>query len=532
MDKKDLKNILILLPISIFAFFSNIWVRPADIMEARNFITAREMIENNNYIIPTLNGFLRFEKPPLPTWFTAGIMKLTGNFTDEWVLRIPAAISGIVFIIFLYYFVKLITKDSQKSFITAFIGTTTFMIIKISNENSWDIYPYVFAFGTITFMIKGFYSQKIRDFFIGGTFLAASIMSKGPVGIYGLIIPFFISYGIVFEIKDYIKNSKKIIFMFLVGIILTSFWVLTVYTKYPKIFISVLKKEENTWTTKHTESFIYYMDYFIYMGIWIFFSFVSFIKIWSNRQGDDNKYSKFIFLWNIFIILFLSFIKMKKKRYGLPIYMTSSMEVGIICSYYYNKLWNELKKSDKILLFIQGVFIGVISFLIPFAVLIKGYMVGEIKPLYIFMLIIIFFPFGYISVKILKGKKEQLIKFAILGSGIFMLLINATTNWFFDRTLIRKANHMIEYQKIKLVRKNPPKYEIYAKDFEVEDVWRVGKKIQIFNEKNNNLPEQFIFFGEVSENLLKKYEIFKKEIYIKDDGYLAELNYLKKRGEV
>ena len=530
MDKKDLKNILILLPISIFAFFSNIWVRPADIMEARNFITAREMIENNNYIIPTLNGFLRFEKPPLPTWFTAGIMKLTGNFTDEWVLRIPAAISGIVFIIFLYYFVKLITKDSQKSFITAFIGTTTFMIIKISNENSWDIYPYVFAFGTITFMIKGFHSQKIRDFFIGGTFLAASIMSKGPVGIYGLIIPFFISYGIVFGIKDYTKNSKKIISMLFVGVILTSFWVLTVYTKYPEIFLSVLKKEENTWTTKHTESFIYYMDYFIYMGIWIFFSFVSFIKIWSNRQEEDNKYSKFIFLWNILVILFLSFIKMKKKRYGLPIYMTSIMEVGAICSYYYNKFWYELKKSDKILLYVQGIFMSIVSFAVPFIIFLKGYMYKEVGALYILMLLVIFIPFGYISAKSLINKKIWTIKFIILGSGVLMLVTNAATNWFFDRTFIKKTNNMIEYQKIKLVRENPPKYEIYAENFEIEDVWRVGKKIKNL-EKENELPKEFIFFGEMPKEISEEYETLKKEIYVKDDGHLAELNYLKRRGE-
>ena len=166
LDKKDLKNILILFPISIFAFFSNIWVRPADLMEARNFITAKEMIENDNFIIPTLNGFLRFEKPPLPTWFTAFVMKATGNFTDEWVLRIPAALTGITFIFLLYYFVKILTKNSRKSFITAFVGTTTFMLIKIGNENAWDIYPYVFAFGCITFLVKGFLTEKIKDFFI------------------------------------------------------------------------------------------------------------------------------------------------------------------------------------------------------------------------------------------------------------------------------------------------------------------------------------------------------------------------------
>ena len=47
-------------------------------MEARNFITAKEMIETNNFIVPTLSGFLNDLKVP-PTWFTAFVMKITGN---------------------------------------------------------------------------------------------------------------------------------------------------------------------------------------------------------------------------------------------------------------------------------------------------------------------------------------------------------------------------------------------------------------------------------------------------------------------
>lgn len=155
MEKQEKKYLLILTFTSIIAFFSNLWVRPADLMEARNFITAREMILNDNYIIPTLNGILRFEKPPLPTWFTAFIMNLTGNIKDETILRIPVALCGILFVFLLYYFVKNITENRLQSFITAFIGSTTFMIIKVGNENTWDLYTYVFAFGAITFLLKG-----------------------------------------------------------------------------------------------------------------------------------------------------------------------------------------------------------------------------------------------------------------------------------------------------------------------------------------------------------------------------------------
>ena len=155
MDKQERKYLIILAFISMVAFFSNLWVRPADLMEARNFITAREMIQNDNYIIPTLNDFLRFEKPPLPTWVTALVMNITGNVKDEYILRIPVALCGILFIYLLYYFVKITTENKLQSFITAFIGSTTFMIIKIGNENTWDLYTYVFAFGAILFFIRG-----------------------------------------------------------------------------------------------------------------------------------------------------------------------------------------------------------------------------------------------------------------------------------------------------------------------------------------------------------------------------------------
>ncbi|HNQ27790.1 MAG TPA: glycosyltransferase, partial [Aquaticitalea sp.] len=41
---------------------------PVSIMEARNFITAREMVDDGNWLLTTMNGEARYEKPPLPTW--------------------------------------------------------------------------------------------------------------------------------------------------------------------------------------------------------------------------------------------------------------------------------------------------------------------------------------------------------------------------------------------------------------------------------------------------------------------------------
>ncbi|WP_294664576.1 glycosyltransferase family 39 protein, partial [uncultured Fusobacterium sp.] len=205
MSKEDRKYILIIFFLSILSFFSNLWVKSADLMEARNFITAREMVQSGNWMIPTLNGSLRFEKPPLPTWITAGMMKIFHNTTDEYLLRIPVAVISVILIFLIYYLIKLFTEKSFYSFITSFVALSTFMIIKTGNENSWDIYSYVFAFGAVVFLVSGMKKEKTVDFIISGIFLAASVLSKGPVALYGIILPFFIAYGYIYGMEKYKK---------------------------------------------------------------------------------------------------------------------------------------------------------------------------------------------------------------------------------------------------------------------------------------------------------------------------------------
>ena len=71
-DKKGFHFLFIGI-ICFFTFFIHNPVIYPDIMESRNLVTAREMVEYNNWLVPTMNGDLRLEKPPLPTWVAAGM---------------------------------------------------------------------------------------------------------------------------------------------------------------------------------------------------------------------------------------------------------------------------------------------------------------------------------------------------------------------------------------------------------------------------------------------------------------------------
>ena len=75
MPKLEKNHILLLVLTSLSIFFVNLDAIYINIMEARNFITAREMITDGNWIFTTLNAEPRYQKPPLPTWLTAFSMR-------------------------------------------------------------------------------------------------------------------------------------------------------------------------------------------------------------------------------------------------------------------------------------------------------------------------------------------------------------------------------------------------------------------------------------------------------------------------
>ena len=525
MTKKENKYKIILLFLSVFSFFPNLWVRNVDLMEARNFITAREMVVDNHWLITTLNGNLRFEKPPFPTWLTALTIKLTGNLTDEWILRIPVALVGILLVFLVYYFIRTITKDPFHGFITSFITLSTFMLIKVSNENNWDIYCYVFAMGVLTFWTMGMEYRQRKFFVIAGVFLAMSILSKGPVGIYGLVIPFVIAYFFIYGLDSIRENKKNILLSILIGIVLSAIWPIYILWEHKDVFLQVMEKEKNTWSSRHMRRFLYYMDYFVYVGIWVFFSIAVLKKNWSIKRVKNKKNFNFLFLWHILIIIFLSIIRMKKKRYGIPIYITSSMLVASLCNYYFSKSFYSLEKSDKILIKIQYILLHIISIGIPVVLIIAKILNNSISLIYILCVTGLLIPF-YIF--LYKGRdKNNRIKYTIIGSGVLLLLANNSLNWFVEHKI--KNQNTIEYQSIKYSSEFIGNLSIYSDNFYIEDSWYVGKKVK-------ELPHaakenEFIYLTRDSQlgDILGNYDIVKSETFV-NENKLVYLFHLKSKG--
>lgn len=126
MNRK-IVHVFFLLLVCYFSFFVHNRVIYADIMESRNLVTAREIVMEGNWLIPTMNGELRLEKPPLPTWVAACIELISPDNLP--LQRAAAGIMATLLVFFLYGFAAYQTRRDVFGLISALVLCTSFNII-------------------------------------------------------------------------------------------------------------------------------------------------------------------------------------------------------------------------------------------------------------------------------------------------------------------------------------------------------------------------------------------------------------------
>ncbi|MGK0233628.1 MAG: 4-amino-4-deoxy-L-arabinose transferase-like glycosyltransferase, partial [Psychroserpens sp.] len=200
-------HIVILLLCLVGIFFVNLDAIFVNIMEARNFITAREMLQDGHWILTTLNGEPRYQKPPLPTWLTAFSAALFG-LKNLIALRLPAALVTVLLILTSYKLSFKLTGNKIYSLLSSLILATSFYIVFAGRNGQWDIFTHGFMIVSIYQLFLFFKNDEklyIRAF-IASVFFGMSFMSKGPVSLYALWLPFLISFGIVYKYKNFKKR--------------------------------------------------------------------------------------------------------------------------------------------------------------------------------------------------------------------------------------------------------------------------------------------------------------------------------------
>ncbi|MDX1462180.1 MAG: glycosyltransferase family 39 protein, partial [Marinirhabdus sp.] len=337
---KNLQNnhILLLCATCIAIFFVNLDALYVNIMEARNFTTAREMLDDGNWLLTTLNGEPRYQKPPLPTWMTAISAALFG-LKSLTAMRLPAALVTLVLVITTYRFTVRFSKNKTLAFVGSLILATSFYVVFAGRNGQWDIFTHAFMMVCIYQLYLFFTSEekKYQRIMIAALFFGASFMSKGPVSLYALLLPFLISFGIVFRFRNMGKRILPLLLFGVVSLVLSGWWYWYTYTFDPEAVAEITRRETSNWTGYNVRPFYYYWSFFTQSGVWTIPAFIGLLYPYLKNRVSDKKGYLFTFIWTMASVVLLSVIPEKKSRYLLPVLIPLALNTAYYIEYLFLK---------------------------------------------------------------------------------------------------------------------------------------------------------------------------------------------------
>ncbi|MEJ7780339.1 MAG: glycosyltransferase family 39 protein [Daejeonella sp.] len=174
-QRRLLIAIAILIPI---AFFLRLNSYQLLFEEPRRALVALEMLIADNWIVPTTNGELYYNKPPLYNWILIGFMSLLGK--AEWVVRLPSILS-VFATAALHYRISRIYIGTQAALLSAlFYITSADILFYFSLLGEIDLF-----FALIVYLqcmlIFYFYQQKKWHWLFLSSYLltSAGLLTKG-----------------------------------------------------------------------------------------------------------------------------------------------------------------------------------------------------------------------------------------------------------------------------------------------------------------------------------------------------------------
>ncbi len=177
---------------SVFLFFFRLGdVGLFDVDEAVFAEATREMVVSGDFVTPTYNGELRFDKPILFYWLMAGAYHVFG--INELAARSVSALFASLLVLLVFAAVRRIA-DLPWATLAGILTLTSFEVIGLGHAAITDMVLMTFIAGALLAFYIGHRENDRRwyaGFYAG---MALAVLTKGPVGIVlpGVIVFFFL----------------------------------------------------------------------------------------------------------------------------------------------------------------------------------------------------------------------------------------------------------------------------------------------------------------------------------------------------
>ena len=394
------------------------------------------------------------------------------------------------------YFISLkITKVKRFAFLAGLIALTSFHIILSGRDGQWDIFTHGFMLVSIYFLIKLFNetTKYYRYAVIVGVFFGFSFLSKGPVSLYALLLPFLIAYGVVFKFTK--GRIIPVLLSVFVAILVSGSWSLYVYLFDTLAVQEISELEAGRWINYNVRPFYYYWSFVVQSGLWTIPAFVALLYPYLKDKVFHKKGYQFSLLWTIVAVVLLSIIPEKKSRYLLPVLFPLAINTAFYIEYLFRN-FKALKAKETWFMYI---YFGIIA-LAGLAFPVLGFIYfGESLDGNLHWIVLTSISLFVLSIYIILNFFRKNIKQSMYGTIVFVAAVIG-----FGLPLASEINTNEDYRGPEVIEKhkhafNLPVYEFY--EFAPELIWEYGKPIPVINKGDTyQIPKEAEFLVLVTES--------------------------------
>jgi 4-amino-4-deoxy-L-arabinose transferase-like glycosyltransferase len=317
------RNVLILLfaAVLFIAMFRLGAVTLFDVDEAVFSTATKEMVESGDWITPTYNGDVRYDKPIFFYWLMALSYKAFG--INEFGARFPSAMAGFLMALSVFFFVRRTCNETRAFHAVLAISLSAYFLV-YSRSAVTDMLMSLF----ITLSLFSFYlSVSENRRFIYGFYLfsALAFLTKGLIGIvfpFGIAVVYLLMTGGFGELRKIFDLKAALLFLIVSVPWYAAQFAINGDDFFQQFFIKHHFKRYTDVISGHKGPFYYYLiTLAIGIAPWIVFMPAGIRKAIRERAG----LSLFSVVWFCVVIVFFSFSTTK-----LPNYILSALPPAVI----------------------------------------------------------------------------------------------------------------------------------------------------------------------------------------------------------
>ena len=304
-----------------------------DPVESNYVLTAKEMLEAEDYFSPRIYGNYWYDKPIFFYWELIAAFKLFG--VNEFAARFfPATVASAG--VFLTYFFGKQLYSRQIGFMSAIILGTSLEYWYLGHAVITDMTLFVAISLSLMLFYLGYSREKSVYYYGSYAAAALGVLTKGPIGfcLPGLVIFIFLCW------KRNLRHlgRMKICSGMLLFLALISLWYYPMYQKHGTDFINTFFGVHNVLrasVSEHPEMDVWYYYLAVFFAgffPWVLVAVPASLKnLWQRKKFRLDEKQQFLLVWAITVPVVFQCFATKYLTYTLP-YM---MPVALLFSLYF-----------------------------------------------------------------------------------------------------------------------------------------------------------------------------------------------------